>query len=87
MYFVTFVDDYSRWCRFYFLNKGVEVLDKIKLFERHAANDSCQNIASLWITNGGDYSSPKLESYLESKGIHHELAVPTHLNRTMLQSG
>ena len=72
----NFVDDYSRRSTDYFLKTGDEVADKFKLFERHVANDSSQNIASLRSNNGGEYLSQKFESYLGSNGIHHELAVP-----------
>ena len=40
-YFVTFVDDYSRFCAVYFLKRGAEVPEMFKLFEGHVANDSC----------------------------------------------
>ena len=94
-FFVTFVDDYSRCCTVDFLKSGAEVPDKFKLFERCVANYSCQNIASLQSKNEREYLSQKLESYLESKGIHHNLAVPyspaqngaaEHMNRTLLES-
>ena len=94
-YFVTFVDDYSRCCAVYFLKSKAEVSEKFKQFERRVANDSSQNIASLWSDNGGEYVSEEFESYLESKGIHHELAVPyspeqngvaERMNRTLLES-
>ena len=75
-YSVTFVDDYSRCCAVYFVKRGSEVENKFKLLERHVANDSCQNIGLLWSSNGGEYLFQKLKSYLESKGIRHELAVP-----------
>ena len=66
-YFVTFVDHYSRCCAVYFLTTGAEVPDMFKLFERRVANDSSQNIDSLWSNNGGEYVSPIFERYMESK--------------------
>ena len=81
-YLVTFFDNYSRCCTVYFFKRGAEVPDKFKLFERHVANDSCLNIASLRSFNGGEYLSQKFESYLEWKGIHHELAVPYGSHRS-----
>ena len=74
-YFVTFVDDYSRCCTVYFLKSKAEVLDKFKQFETCVANDSCKSIALLRRDHGGKYLSQEFESYLELKGIHHELTV------------
>ena len=94
-YLVTFVDDYSTCCVAYFLKSKAEVSGKFRQFERCVANDSCQNISSLWRDNGGEYLSQEFESYLESKGIHHVLTVPYSpeqncvaelMNRTLLES-
>ena len=32
-YFVTFIDDYTRWCTVFFLRHKSEVFDKFKEFE------------------------------------------------------
>ena len=94
-YFITFVADYSRCCAVYCLKNKAEVLNKFKQFERRVAIDSCQNIASLQSYNGGEYLSLEFDSYMESKGIHHELIVPyspeqngvaERMNRTLLES-
>ena len=94
-YFVTFIDDYSRCCTVYFLKRRTEVPDKFRLFERCVVNESWLKIVSLLSNNGGEYLSKKFESYLESKEIHHELAVPYSLeqngvaeqmNKTLLES-
>ena len=73
-HFVTFVDDYSTCGTVYFLKRGAKVPDNLKLFERCVANDICQKTASLLSNNGGEYLSPKYESYFEAKEIHPEMA-------------
>ena len=43
-YFVTFVDDYSMYRSVYVFKRGADVLDKFKLFETLAVNDSCHTL-------------------------------------------
>ena len=94
-YFVTFIDDYSRCCAVYFLKSKSEILEKFKQFEMWVSNDCSQKINSLQSDNGGEYLSQEFESYLKSKGIHHELTVPhspeqngvaERMNRTLMES-
>ena len=94
-YFVTFIDDYSRCCAVYFLKSKSEVSEKFKQFEMRVSNDCSQKINSLRSDNGGEYLSQEFESYLKSKGIHHELTVPhspeqngvaERMNRTLMES-
>ena len=75
-YFITFIDDYSKCCVVYFLKSKSEVSEKFKQFEMRVSNDCSQKINSLRSDNGGEYFSQEFESYLKSKGIHHELTVP-----------
>ena len=39
-YFVTFIDDYSRYCKVYFQRNKSEVFEKFKQFEAYATNVS-----------------------------------------------
>lgn len=75
-YFVTFIDDYSRCCKVYFMKQKCEVLDKFKEFEMIFTNECGQNIGRLRTDNGGEYVSKEFEEYLKTKGIHHETTVP-----------
>ena len=65
-YFVTFIDDYSRPCSFYFLrhNYKSEVLKTFKEFEAVTTVDSGQRVGTLQTDNGGGF-----KAYLKSKGI------------------
>ena len=94
-YFVTFIDDYSRCCRVYFMRHKSEVFGKFKEFEAATTNDSGEQIGTLRSDNGGEYVSSEFEAYLKSKGIHHELTVPhspeqngvaERMNRTLMES-
>ena len=94
-YFVTFIDDCSRYCKVYFLRNKSEVFDKFKQYEAHAINECGQQIGTLRSDNGGEYMSREFESYLNTRGIHHELTAPyspaqngvsERANRTLMES-
>ena len=75
-YFVTFIDDYTRCCKVYFMRSKWEVFDKFKEFESCTTNECGLLIGTLRSDNGGEYLSKEFESYLKSRGIHHELSAP-----------
>ena len=94
-YFVTFIDDYTRCCKVYFMKNKSEVFDKFKEFELCTTNECGNLIGTLRSDNGGEYLSKEFEEYLRTKGIHHELSAPYSpaqngvaemLNRTLMES-
>eukprot|EP00731_Ephydatia_muelleri_P037673 Em0533g3a len=94
-YFVTFVDDYSRFCRVYFMKRKSEAFDKFKEFERCSTNECGLSIGIFRSDNGGEYISKEFEKFLLDKGIHHELSAPyspaqngvaERINRTLMES-
>ena len=95
-YFVTFIDDFSRCCKVYFLKHKSEVFQKFKEFEAKVTNQSGNRIGTLRTDNGGgEYLSNEFQDYLASKGITHELTMPhtpqqngvaERMNRTLQES-
>ena len=94
-YFVTFIDDYSRFSAVYFMKNKSEVLQKFKEFEAVTTNECGQRIGTLRSDNGGEYISNEFQCYLKSKGIHHELTIPytpeqngvaERMNRTLMET-
>lgn len=94
-YFITFIDDFSRCCRVYFIRQKSEAFEKFKEFELTVTNESGCNIGTLRSDNEGEYVSNEFEEYLKSKGIRHELTVPhspqqngvaERMNRTLMES-
>ena len=94
-YFVTFVDDYSRFCRVYFMKRKSEVFDKFKEFERCSTNECGLSIGIFRSDNSGEYISKEFGKFLLDKGIHHELSalyspaqngVAERINRTLMES-
>ena len=94
-YFVTFMDDFYRYCAVYFLRSKSEIPDKFKEFEARVSNGCGERLGTLRSDNGGEYLSKEFWSYLKSRGIHHELTVPyspqqngvaERMNRTLLET-
>jgi len=94
-YFVTFIDDYSRCVKVYFIKQKSEVLQKFREFEASATNEAGCKIGTLRTDNGGEYMSSEFEKYLRNKGIKHETSVihspqqngvAERMNRTLLES-
>jgi len=75
-YFVTFIDDYSRCSKVYFMKQKSEVLCKFKEFEKTFSNECRQRVTRLRTDNGGEYTSKEFQECLKAQGIHHETTVP-----------
>jgi len=82
-YFVTFIDDWSRFTTVYFMRNKSEVLNKYKEFEAMATNVTGKRIKTLRCDNGGEYTSRVFDEYVKSKGIQRQFCVP----RTPEQNG
>jgi hypothetical protein len=71
-YFVTFIDDKSRWCEVYFMKKKSEVIEKFKEYQSLVEKKTERKIRS---DNGTEYTSHYLKDFLKQEGIRHELTV------------
>ena len=56
-YYVTFIDDYSRYTWIYFLKNKSEVFEKFKEFKALIENHSERRIKTLRSNKGGEYTS------------------------------
>ena len=82
-YFVTFIDDKSRFTAVYFMKTKDQVLEKFKEYEAMVTNMTEKKIKILRSDNGGEYTSKEFSNYLKEKGIQQQLSVP----RTPQQNG
>ena len=94
-YFVTFIDDKSRYTAIYFMKSKDEVFQKFKEFEAMATNITGNNIKVLRSDNGGEYMSKEFSDFLAQKGIMRQLTIPQtpeqngvaeRMNRTIQES-
>jgi transposase InsO family protein len=74
-YFVTFIDDKSRWCEVYFMKKKSEVIEKFKEYKCLVEKKTERKIKIVRSDNGTEYTSHYLEDFLKQEGIRHELTV------------
>ena len=75
-YFVTFLDDFSRYTHVYFIKQKNEVLQKFKEFVNLTTNLTGKQVKNLRCDNGGEYQSICFDNYLKEEGIFHQTTVP-----------
>ena len=75
-YFLTFIDDKTRYVWVYVLKTKDEVFKYFLEWKTQAEKLSGHVLKVLRTDNGGEYTSKEFESYLKSEGVRHELTVP-----------
>ena len=92
-YFLTFIDDKTRYTWTYILKKKIEVFNKFCEWTAMVEKSTGRSLKVLRTDNGGEYTSREFEEYLRKEGIKHELTIPKcpqqngvaeRLNRTLL---
>jgi transposase InsO family protein len=95
VYYVSFIDDYSRKTWIYFLKTKDEVFSKFKEFKALIKNLSERKIKILRSDNGGEYTSKEFVNFCKDVGIKRELTTPYNpqqndvaewKNRTILEA-
>jgi len=76
LYFVTFIDDYSRHAWVYPLKAKSEVFFYFKQFVAMAENASTCKVGTLRSDRGGEYMSKEFNAFLAERGIKHQCTVP-----------
>jgi hypothetical protein len=76
VYYVSFIDDYSRKTRVYLLKSKYEVFSKFKEFKALIENLSERNIKILRSDNGGECTSKEFVNFCRDVGIKRELTTP-----------
>jgi transposase InsO family protein len=76
-YYVTFIDDHSRFTWVYFLRSKSEVFHTFTEFFAYVANQFSASIKTLRIDSGGEYLSIEFQAFLASKGILHQCSCPS----------
>ena len=76
VYYVSFIDDYSRKTWIYFLKGKDKVFGKFKEFKALVENLSKKNIKTLRSDNGGEFTSNEFKDFCKEVGIKRELTTP-----------
>jgi hypothetical protein len=82
-YYITFIDDYSRYTRVYLLSSKDEAENMFIKFKIEVENQKDKKIKRLRSDRGGEYGSSLLKSFCEKDGIVHEVTA----TRTLEQNG
>jgi hypothetical protein len=69
VYYVLFIEDFSRNTWIYFLRKKYEVFDRFKEFNAHMENQTEKIIKVLRTDNGGEFYANELEYFYNKCGI------------------
>lgn len=76
-YYVTFIDDHSRFTLVYFLRFKFEVSLTFTEFSVYVDNQFSASIKTLRTDSVGEYLSTELQAFLASKGIIHQRSYPS----------
>lgn len=75
-YFVTFIDDKSRWCEIFFIKQKSEFFDVFKKYKTAAENLTGNKIKALQSDDGKEYRNREFDNFLEQHCIARRLSTP-----------
>ena len=75
-YFITFIDNFSKYCYVYLINHKSELFDKFKVYKVEVENQLERKIKILHSNRGGEYASSEMNEFCEMHGIIHEVTPP-----------
>ena len=75
-YFMTLIDDATRFCYVYLLQTKDEALDYFKIYKAEVENQLERKIKRLRSDRGGEYFSKLFDEFCEEHGIIHERTPP-----------
>ena len=75
-YFVTFIDDCTRYIWVYLLKRKSDVFKCFKTWKALVENLSGKKLKMLRTDRGGEYTSSEFEEFLRSVGVRHERTIP-----------
>ena len=76
-YFITFIDDYSRYGYIYLMRHKFEAFEKFKEFKMEVENHRGRSIKSLQADRGGEYLLGEFRQFQEDHGITSQFATPS----------
>ena len=84
IYFITLIDDYSRYEYVYLLSHRYEALDVFKYFIAEVETQLERRVKILRIDRGREYLSNMFKMFCEEKGIQRQLTIPRTPQQTVL---
>src|SRR6185369_3673403 len=75
-YFMTLIEDATRFCYVYLLRTKDEALDYFKIYKAEVENQLERKIKRLRLDRGGEYFTKIFDEFCEEHGIIHERTPP-----------
>ena len=75
-YFITFIDDYTRYGHVYLISRKSEALDCFRRYMRLVENQLDKSIKALRTDRGHEYLSEQFKELCDEKGIAWQLTMP-----------
>ena len=75
-YYITFVDDFSRYTKLYLLRSKDEAEQMFYIYKAEVENQLNRKIKRLRSDRGGEYVTNSLKEFCEKNGIIHEFTAP-----------
>jgi transposase InsO family protein len=76
VYYVSFIDEFSRNTWIYFLNNKYEVVEKFKEFKDLVENQTKNKIKVLRMDNGGEFYKNEFKEFYKKCGIERQKNTP-----------
>ncbi|MDD0148465.1 transposase family protein, partial [Shigella flexneri] len=74
-YFITFIDDNTKYCYVYLMKSKDEVIEKFILYKQEVENQLNKKIKVVRSDRGGEYVEP-FGAFCAQHGIIHEVTAP-----------
>jgi hypothetical protein len=81
LYYVVFIDDFSRKSWIFFMKTKGQVFSQFQEFKALVENQTGKKIRVLRSNNGGEYTSKEFMDFCAREGIKRELTVPYNLQQ------
>ena len=75
-YFVSFIDDFSRYAYIYLMQQKSETFEKFKEFRVEAEKQLGRSLKTFWSDRGGEYLDNEFTDHLIENGIVSQLSTP-----------
>ena len=76
-YFVTFIDNKTRYTWVYLLKRNDQVFEQFLEWKALAKKCTGQELKVFKTDNGGEFTSKDIKEYRRKEGIRHELTSPS----------
>ena len=93
LYFITFIDDFTRFCNVYLMKNKSEAFAKFQLYKNFVEKQTSHTIKTLRTDQGGECLSAEFNNFCQVQGIRREMTttytpqqngVLEHKNRTLV---